>query len=183
MDNLKKLMGSAYKDGITVEEINTFLGTGKFVNLNDGNYVDKDKYNKAVAEKDGLKTKYDELTEKTKDYDTIKSENDTFKGEKADAELKAKLVGLGISEKAFKYVKGDIADETLKIGDDEKANKEAIQKYLKANPQFAKEKPNVIQRVITTKVDDLGDGTSSDGHKVVNDNFRAALGAKVVKVD
>ena len=137
MENLKKLMGSAYKEGITVEEINTFLGSGKFVNLNDGNYVDKDKYNKVVTEKDGLKTSLDELTEKTKDYDTLKTENDTFKSEKADAELKAKLVALGVDEKSFKYVKSDINDKVLVLGDKDDDNKKAVEKYLKDNPQFA----------------------------------------------
>ena len=178
MDNLKKLMGSAYKDGITVEEINTFLGSGKFVNLNDGNYVDKDKYNKAVSEKDSVQKSLDELKEKTKDYETLKTENDTFKGEKADAELKAKLVGLGISEKSFKYVKGDINDKSLVIGDDEKANKEAVAKYLKENPQFAAQPvvPNKV-RVVSTKLEPGGDDKVVD-NKTVNDNLRAALGYK-----
>ena len=34
-------MGSAYKEDITVEEIDAFLGNGNFVNLKDGKYVDK----------------------------------------------------------------------------------------------------------------------------------------------
>lgn len=180
MDNLKKLMGSSYHDGITVEEVNTFLGSGKFVNLNDGNYVDKDKYNKVVAEKDQLKTSLDELTEKTKDYDTLKTENDTFKGEKADAELKAKLKGYGINEKAFKYVKGDIADKTLVLGDDDKANKTAIEKYLKDNPQFAT-KGSSGSRVITTRVvSGAGDQDNpEDVSKTVSDNIRNALGRKI----
>lgn len=134
-------MGSAYREGITIEEVNTFLGSGKFVNLNDGNYVDKDKYNKVVAEKDGLKKNLDDLTEKTKDYDTLKTENDSFKSEKADADLKAKLVGYGISEKSFKYVKSDINDKVLVIGDKDEDNKKAVEKYLKDNPQFANGSP------------------------------------------
>ena len=176
MENLKKLMGSSYHDGITVEEINTFLASGKFVNLNDGNYVDKSKYDRVVSEKDQIKSSLDELTEKTKDYDTLKAENDTFKGEKADADLKVKLKALGIDEKAFKYVKGDIADKTLVIGDDDKANKTAVAAYLKENPQFAiKSGP---ARVITTKVE-AGGEPGADAHKTVNDNLRAALGQKV----
>ena len=179
MDNLKKIMGSSYHDGITVEEINTFFGSGKFVNLNDGNYVDKDKYNKAVSEKDQLKASLSELTEKTKDYDTLKSENETFKGEKADADLRAKLSALGIDEKAFKYVKGDIADKTLVIGDDEKANKSAVAAYLKENPQFAINKaPNVHSRIITTKIENPGQ-QADNGNKTVNDNLRAAFGRRV----
>lgn len=171
-------MGSAYKDGITVEEINTFLGSGKFVNLNDGKYVDKDKYDKAISEKDQLKSSLSELTEKTKDYDTMKSELETFKSEKEDADLKAKLTALGISEKSFKYVKGDIADKTLVIGDDEKANKTAVEKYLKDNPQFATGVQGGNQRVITTKVT-TNSNQQVDDNKVVNDNLRAALGHQI----
>ena len=130
-------MGDSFHEGITVEEINKFLGTGKFVNLSDGNYVDKDKYNKVVTERDQIKASLEELTDKTKDYETLKAENDTFKSEKQDAELKVKLTSLGISENAFKYVKGDIADKTLVLGDNEEDNKKAIAEYLKTNPQFA----------------------------------------------
>lgn len=171
-------MGSAWHEGITVEEINTFLSQGKFVNLNDGNYVDKDKYNKAISERDANKKSLDELTEKTKDYDTLKSENDGFKAEKANGELKEKLVKLGINEKAFKYVKGDIDDKTLVIGDDEKANKEAIAKYLKDNPQFAAQGVG-NRRVVTTKVVDSNDENHQENsHKTVNDNLRAAFGKR-----
>lgn len=179
MDNLKKLMGDSYKDGITVEEINKFLGTGKFVNLVDGNYVDKDKYNKVINERDQIKASLVELTDKTKDYDALKAENDTFKGEKKDAELKATLSKLGIDDKAFKYVKGDIADKTLVITEDEKANKAAVTEYLKANPQFAaKGQSGSGSRVITTKIIDSQGGTKIDSHKEVNEKLRTAFGVK-----
>lgn len=180
MEYLKKLMGSAWHEGITLEEINTFLSQGKYVNLNDGNYVDKDKYNKVVSERDANKTKLDELTEKTKDYDTLKTENDTYKAEKADNNLKEKLVKLGVSEKAFKYVKGDINDKTLVIGDDDKVNKDAVAKYLKENPQFAAQGANGPRRIITTKVDSNEDHQQQeDAHKIVNQNLREAFGKKV----
>lgn len=167
MENLKNLMGSAYKEGITVEEINTFLGTGKFVNIKEGKYVDKDKYENAVKEKenalrerDSAKADLASVSEKYKDYETLKSENEKFKGEKADADLKAKLKGYGISEKSFKYVKGDIADKTLVLGDDDNANKDAVKKYLEANPEFAlkEEKTPGGNVVISTKIDQQKSG-------------------------
>lgn len=178
MENLKKLMGSAYKDGITVEEINSFLGSHKFVNIADGNYVDKDKYNRVVSEKESIQKSLDDLKESTKDYETLKSENEKYKGEKEDAALKTKLAGLGISEKAFKYVKGDIADKSLTLGDDEKANKEAVKAYLKEHPQFASQQ--VVRggiKIVTTKIDEAGK-TDVDEVKQTNDNFRAAIGYK-----
>lgn len=149
MENLKKLLGDAYKDGITVEEIDALIGKGKYVDLSTGNYVDKDKFGKVVAERDQLKSSFDELTEKTKDYDSLKTENETFKVEKADNDLKSKLKSLGISEKVFKYVKSDINDKILVIGKDENANKESVKKYLELNPQFASEPNDVAIKKIS----------------------------------
>lgn len=137
MENLKKFLGNAYKEGITLEEIDAFLQDKKFVNLAEGNYVDKDKYNKVVAERDSVKTSFDELTAKTKDYESIKSENETFKSEKADNILKEKLVALGMDSKSFKYVKSDINDKLLVLTENDDENKAAVTKYLEENPQFA----------------------------------------------
>ena len=53
-------MGSAYKEDITVEEIDAFLGNGNFVNLKDGKYVDKEKYDRVVSERDTHKAELDE---------------------------------------------------------------------------------------------------------------------------
>mgnify|MGYP003292354224 CR=1 FL=1 len=180
MEYLKKLLGDAYHEGMTVEEINTALSKGKFVNLSSGNYVDKDKYNNAVSERDEVKAKLADLETKTKDYDTLKSENDKFKGEKADADLKAKLVALGVNEKAFKYVKGDINDKSLVLGDDDKANKTAVETYLKANPQFAAVNPNPAPRTIfSTTVGGAGDGKEKTTSKSISDRIREAAGHKV----
>lgn len=180
MEYLKKLLGDAYHEGMTVEEINTALSKGKFVNLNTGNYVDKDKYNNAVSERDDAKAKLSELETKTKDYDTLKTENEAFKGEKADAELKAKLVALGVNEKAFKYVKGDINDKSLVLGDDEKANKTAVETYLKANPQFAAESPKPANRTIfSTTVGGTDGGKEQSTSKTISDRIREAAGHKV----
>lgn len=46
--NLKELMGDAFKDGITVEEITSFFEGKKFADLGTGQYVDKNKFDNAV---------------------------------------------------------------------------------------------------------------------------------------
>lgn len=46
--NLKELMGDAYKDGITVEEITSFFDGKKFADLSTGQYVDKNKFDNTV---------------------------------------------------------------------------------------------------------------------------------------
>lgn len=146
-------MGSAYKDDITVDEIDAFFGNGNYVNLKDGKYVDKEKYDRVVSERDTHKAELDEANKKYKDYDTIKAENDNFKSEKADNELRAKLIKLGISDSSFKYVKGDINDKVLTLGDDENANKTAVETYLKDHPQFAaQQQPNPQQQRVIGSV-------------------------------
>ena len=43
-DDLQTLMGDAFKEGITVDEINAFLSDKKLADLSTGGYVDKNKY-------------------------------------------------------------------------------------------------------------------------------------------
>lgn len=50
--NLQDMLGEAYHDGMTVEEINTALSGKKFADLSTGNYVDKNKYNADLTAKD-----------------------------------------------------------------------------------------------------------------------------------
>ena len=48
--NLKELMGDAFKEGITVEEISSFFDGKKFADLGTGQYVDKNKFDNTVNE-------------------------------------------------------------------------------------------------------------------------------------
>lgn len=50
--NLQDMLGDAYHDGMTVEEINTALSGKKFADLSTGNYVDKNKYTADLTAKD-----------------------------------------------------------------------------------------------------------------------------------
>lgn len=59
-EELQKLMGDSYKEGLTVEDIANFMKGKSFVDLSKGGYVDVNKYNKEIGE---LNTK---LTEKDK---------------------------------------------------------------------------------------------------------------------
>lgn len=61
MDELQTLMGDAYKEGMTLEDVNAFFKGKKFADLSTGNYVDKNKYestvnglNKSLKEKEDL---------------------------------------------------------------------------------------------------------------------------------
>lgn len=47
-ENLKGLLGEAYHDGITAEEVNNFFAGKNFADLSTGQYVDKNKYDRDV---------------------------------------------------------------------------------------------------------------------------------------
>lgn len=65
MDGLKTLLGDDYKDGMTVEEINTALQGKKFADLSTGAYVDKHKYEADIkAKDDAIRQKAEELASK-----------------------------------------------------------------------------------------------------------------------
>ena len=50
MDELQKLMGDSYKEGLTVEDITNFMKGKHFADLSTGNYVDVNKYNSDIAD-------------------------------------------------------------------------------------------------------------------------------------
>lgn len=55
--NLKEMLGDAYKEGMTFEEVSHFFEGKKFADLSTGNYVDKNKYESEV---NSLKTQLSE---------------------------------------------------------------------------------------------------------------------------
>lgn len=65
MNELQTLMGDAYHEGITTEEIATFFEGKKFADLSTGKYVDKNKYeNEVNGLKASLSQKDNELKSK-----------------------------------------------------------------------------------------------------------------------
>lgn len=70
--NLKEILGDAYKDGMTFEEINSFFADKKFADLSTGNYVDKNKYENEVKDlRSKLSAKDAELNTKLSDEEKI----------------------------------------------------------------------------------------------------------------
>ena len=47
-ENLKGLLGEAYHDEITAEEVNSFFAGKNFADLSTGQYVDKNKYDRDI---------------------------------------------------------------------------------------------------------------------------------------
>ena len=94
-----------------------------------------------------------------------------------EAELKAKLVKLGIKEHDFKYVKSDIAEKVLIIDDnDEKATKKSVDDYLKIHPEFAIEKAPEVKdtKIVGSKIDPIP--TNNSPKVVVNQSWNKNRG-------
>lgn len=59
---LEEMLGEAYHEGMSIEEINTALSDKKFADLSTGNYVDVNKYNREIQElQSKLQTKESEI--------------------------------------------------------------------------------------------------------------------------
>ena len=79
MNELQKLMGDSYKEGLTVEDITNFMKGKNFADLSQGGYVDVNKYNAEVANLNK------QLTEKDNSLKAKMTDD-----EKALADVKAK---------------------------------------------------------------------------------------------
>ena len=71
MPDLKELLGSAYKEGMTFDEASAALKDRKLVDLSSGEYVSKGKYDSAVKERDDARKERDGANTKYKDYDEL----------------------------------------------------------------------------------------------------------------
>lgn len=170
MENLKKLLGSAYHEGLTIEEVNTYLDGKKFVDLKDGGYVAKEKF-------DTLQIKFSELETSTKDYETIVKEHQSLKAEKEVAETRKSLIEAGVNEKFIDYVQFNI--EKGKIAKDEKFV-DNVKGFLKENPQYGKveSKPKIV---FSTKVGESDETKDGDKDKVINQTINESLRGQFAK--
>lgn len=58
MATLKEILGDAYKEDMTVAEVQAALNGKNLADLSSGQYVSVGKYNSAIAERDDFKSKY-----------------------------------------------------------------------------------------------------------------------------
>lgn len=177
--DLKTLLGSDYKDTMSLAEIDTALKNRKIVDLDgETKYVALDKHQKVVDE---LKT----LKEESKDLPTIKAEWQSFKDEKNARELGSKLTKWGVNEQfsedvLFKIEKGKIAK-----ADDDKVFESNVKAFLKENPQYAKS-VGQVRTIVDTKTGGNGGASvpsGSDDHqkelnKGINETLRGAFQPK-----
>ena len=156
MATLKEILGEAYKDGITVEEIGTAIATKKLVDISTGAYVSISKYQALEAERNDFKEKYTStLTEAQKaeqkaleeqqKYEATLRENALYKHkEKLGKTIKDETA---LNEIATLYANGDLEAAFEKQNEYfAKANTELEQKIkadlMKQNPQGNPQDPN-----------------------------------------
>lgn len=149
MATLKELLGNAYREGMTLAEIEEATKAMNLADLSGGGYVSLGKYNALVQERDDYKTKYtDTLTEaqkaeqaaleREKEVQAIIRENSinrfskklatTIKDEATLTEI-ATLMADGKYEDAFEKQNAYLVDANAKLKEEYK------QKFMQTNPQ------------------------------------------------
>lgn len=149
MATLKEILGEAYKDGMTVEEIETAISNKKFADLSTGAYVSISKYQALERERDDFKQKWsDTLTaaekaeqkaiEEQQKYEATMKENALYKHK----QMLSKTIKdeTALDEIATLYANGDLQGAFEKQNAYfEKANAEMEQKIkaglMAQNPQ------------------------------------------------
>ena len=136
----------------------------KLANIKAGGYVDKGKYDKLAGE--FAKYKTDNDVSKYADYDTIKTELEQLKAEKADAELAKEVAAANVDMKFQRFV----MSEVKALVTDKKDFKTCLTEYLKENPQFVvnTQRQGVFQKGSQPNFDDgdKGSGASSTNKKM-----------------
>lgn len=136
----------------------------KLANIKAGGYVDKGKYDKLAGE--FAKYKTDNDVSKYADYETIKTELETLKAEKADAELAKEVAAANVDVKFQKFVMSEVKP----LVTEKKDFKACLAEYLKENPQFVvnTQRQGVFQKGSQPNFDDgdKGSGVSSTNKKM-----------------
>lgn len=155
---LKAFMGEAYKEGMTLKDVSAFLKGKKYADLNGGGYVSKRKY-------DDLESKHNAYIESTKDYESLKTENASYKEKERLAGLKKQAQDANIDDQFIEYA-------LTKIDADEQDTAKALKEWAKKNPQFCKE----TQIVRRTPSHEGGTQPRRTLNEIVNANIRKAAG-------
>ncbi len=165
--SLKDLMGAAYKPDLQVADIEAFFeGNDKIVNLSNGGYVAKGKF-------DEVNSKYKELSEGTKDYNDIKTKYDEL------VATNKKNEALGVIGKYVKDEFKDYAYYQMKVNNklDDKLE-DNIKELVKTNKQFAvgEPEPKKDPVVVDTFAKLDGGGANKNAHDAFNQAIREAAG-------
>lgn len=168
--SLKDIMGSAYKQDMSIQEVEAFFeGNTKIVNLSNGGYVSKEKF-------DDVNTKYQNLSNDTKDYEDIKNKYNTLV-EKQEKDSQLALINKHVKPEFAEYVHYQMKQGNL-LGDKLEDN---VKEYLKTNKQYGVEKAPAPQpKVISTFGDLSGEQRKLDATQQINNAIRGAAGKATI---
>jgi Fe-S cluster biosynthesis and repair protein YggX len=119
MADLKGILGDAYKDGMTVEEISAAL---EKVDLHAG-YIKKETFDKTASEAADWKKKHNALlseeerkeAERLENQKKIEEELNALRKEKTVSDSKAKFIGLGYDAKLAEETAVALADGNMDL--------------------------------------------------------------------
>ena len=167
MDELQELFG---EEALSYADFAAKLNERgiKLANIKAGGYVDKGKYDKLAGEFAKYKTEND--VSKYADYETIKTELETLKAEKADAELAKEVAEANVDAKFQRFVMSEVKP----LVTEQKDFKTCLAEYLKANPQFVvnTQRQGVFQRGSQPNFDDGGASGAPSTNKKMNEILR-----------
>lgn len=169
MDELQELFGDG---ALSYADFSAKLNEHgiKLANIKAGGYVDKGKYDKLAGEY--AKYKQENDVSKYADYDAIKTELETLKAEKADAELAKEVAAANVDVKFQKFVMSEVKP----LVTDKKDFKACLADYLKENPQFVvnSQRQGVFQKSSQPNFDDSNKGGAPSTNKKMNEILRGA---------
>lgn len=168
MDELKSLFGEG---SLTYDEFEQKLAGDtniKLANLKTGAYVDKSKLDKANSSLGEFQTKYNELVEKTKNYDAEKAELETFRTEKAEREYLGKVTGAKVDSKFAKFVLNEVKSS---MADGDKFEDKLAQ-YVKDNPQYLTTRQGVFKFGTSTPNMEQGSAPNPTVNQTMNEIIR-----------
>ena len=137
MPELKELLGSAYKEGMTFDEASAALKDRKIVDLATGEYVGKGKYETAIKERDDARKERDDANVKYKDYDELVKYRKDNEAAKEAEEMAKKLKGFGVKEDMVDFVKYQVDSGKIARGEKDSDLEPNVKKFLQDNPQYA----------------------------------------------
>lgn len=182
MANIRELLGDAYKDGMTFEEIENALNGKNLADLSSGQYVSVSKYNSAISERDNFKSKYSETltdaqkaeqlaNEREDRYKQIEKENaiyrytrklsSTIKDDKILSDI-ATLMADGKFDEAIDMQNEYLSSEAVAMEQRIKSD------LLKKNPQASAQ--NVNGTATKTKSDIMAIRDASERQKAIAEN-------------
>ena len=186
--NIQEMLGEAYHEGMTIDEINTALSDKKYADLSTGNYVDINKYNKEVQDlKQELAKKSSELKTANKTATTESSENQALitqlqeqLKEMEKENNKSNAIASMSEVKRLLDIKDDDEEYTAFLDNVSSLNKETsatLARYLSKQVKSAYDKGK--QDGMKNELGDMGKqkGSSTNGGK--SENFGKELAQKM----